>query len=463
MASMADEDRLDMLPDALLSIIVSSLPFKEAVRTSILSKRWVRIWQATKNIELHESFFVQQDDFDQRTRDVRRRRFINFATNFIRSYQDATVRKFSLSFTNPRGDGGGGRFVEECIRFAISHNVKTLELDFSDGVNESETMFDLPPIVYEHENLESLKLFSCGFRAVELKKLINVRNLCIGWIEVGIGEIRDLVKKCGKLESLSLKNCWNVTHFEIGGNDDDLRLRSLAIENCRFLHDWISIEAPNLTYFRYFGSVGSFRMEVNRCFEEADLGFEIDDDDDHSEIANLLYVLLDSLYPARVLSVCSSLLQVIPKGDEPIRMQAPLNIQHLTMRTKIHPNEFCGILFLLNSCPHLKKLTLMLGQGKIFQDYEPPFSMDIASFWATNMIIINCLSASLETVEVKGFTGKQHEIPFLAYLLHYGRLIKTLSLAVDSHDIANTQIYTEKAQILKTIKPASKNVQIHIS
>lgn len=307
---MADEDRLDMLPDALLSIIVSSLPFKEAVRTSILSKRWVRIWQATKNIELHESFFVQQDDFDQRTRDVRRRRFINFATNFIRSYQEATVRKFSLSFTNPRGDGGGGRFVEECIRFAISHNVKTLELDFSDGVNESEIMFDLPPIVYEHENLESLKLFSCGFRAVELKKLINVRNLCIGWIEVGIGEIRDLVKKCGKLESLSLKNCWNVTHFEIGGNDDDLRLRSLAIENCRFLHDWISIEAPNLTYFRYFGSVGSFRMEVNRCFEEADLGFEIDDDDDHSEIANLLYVLLDSLYPARVLSVCSSLLQV---------------------------------------------------------------------------------------------------------------------------------------------------------
>ncbi|XP_038889302.1 F-box protein At3g62230-like [Benincasa hispida] len=464
---MADEDKLDILPDVLLSIIVSSLPFKEAVRTSILSKRWVKIWQATKNIELHESFFVRREDSDQRTRDVKIRAFIDFATNFIRVYQESTVSKFSLSLSNPivvgEGEGGGRGFVDECIRFAISHKVKTLELDFSDGENESNIMLDLPPIVYEHENLESLKLFSCGFRAVELKKLINLKNLCIGWIEVGIGEIRDLVKKCRKLESLNLKNCWNVTHFEIGGNDDQLRLRSLTIENCKFLHDWISIEAPKLTYFRYFGTVGSFRVEVNRCFEEADLGFEIDDDDDHSEISNLLYVLLESLYPARVLSVCSSLLQVIPLGDEPIRMQARMHTQHLRMRTKIHPNEFYGIIFLLNSCPYLKKLTLMLGQGKIFQDYEPPFRMDIRRFWATNMVLIKCLSASLETVEVKGFKGKQHEISFLTHLLHYGRILKTLSVAVDSHDIANIQIYIEKAQILNTIKPASKNIQIHIS
>ncbi|KAE8651682.1 hypothetical protein Csa_021280 [Cucumis sativus] len=402
---MAYEDKFDVLPDALLSIIVSSLPFKEAVRTSILSKRWMKIWQATKNIELHECFFVQRDDYsDQQTIDAQRRAFIDFVTNFIRIYQESSVSKFCLSVSNPSIVVA---LVDECIRFAISRNVKTLELDFSDGENELETTFSLPPIVYEHENLESLKLFGCGFKGVELEKVTNLREFCVGWMEVRIGEIRELVKKCGKLESFSMKNCWNVTHFEIGGNDDDeLRLKSLEIENCRFVHDWISIEAPKLSYFRYFGTVGIFRMEVNKgCFEEADLGFEIDDDDDHSEMANLLYVLLDGLYPARVFTVCSSLLQ----------------------------------------------------------DYEPPFPMDIGSFWATNMILITCLSTSLETVEVKGFTGKQHEIPFLAYLIHYGKLIKTLSIDIDSHDIANTQIYFEKAQILKTIKPASKKIHIHIS
>lgn len=309
-------DRLDILPDALLSIIVSSLPFKEAVRTSILSKRWMKIWQATKNIELQESFFVRPEESDQRIRDARRRVFIDFATNFIRDYEEPTIRKFALSFSNPRG-GGFVDEIEACIRFAVSRDVETLELDFSDatwseldndGENHAE-MFDLPPIVYGHENLRSLKLFSCRFRAAEFAKLRSLKHLCLGWNQVGIGEIRDLLRKCEMLESLRLKKCWNIAHLEIGGNDH-LRLSSLAIENCNFLHDWISIEAPNLTYFRYFGSVGSFRMEVNRCFEEADLGFHIEEDHDSSELANLLYVLLDSLYPAKVLSVCSSLLQV---------------------------------------------------------------------------------------------------------------------------------------------------------
>lgn len=314
---MAGVDRLDMLPDVLLSMIVSSLPFKEAVRTSILSKRWVRIWQATKNIELEEVFFVGREPADQQTRDARRRGFIEFCMNFLRLYQEPTVRKFSLSLSNPRGDGNGG-FVDECIRFAVYRNVEDLELDFSnsawiedddDGV-QPESMFDLPPIVYGHENLRSLKLYACGFRPAEFENLNALRHLSLGWLEVGIGEIRYFLKKCPLLESLNLKRCWNATHFEIWGNKDNLRLRRLAIEQCKFLNDWISVEAPNLTYFRYSGSVGSFRMDVNRCFEEADLSFEIDDEDDHSEIANLLYILLDSLYSAKVLSVCSSLLQV---------------------------------------------------------------------------------------------------------------------------------------------------------
>ncbi|KAG7029851.1 putative F-box/LRR-repeat protein, partial [Cucurbita argyrosperma subsp. argyrosperma] len=467
---MAGVDRLDMLPDVLLSMIVSSLPFKEAVRTSILSKRWVRIWQATKTIELEEVFFVGREPTDQQTRDARRRGFIEFCMNFLRLYQEPTVRKFSLSLSNPRGDGNGG-FVDECIRFAVYRNVEDLELDFSnsawiedddDGV-QPESMFDLPPIVYGHKNLRSLKLYACGFRPAEFENLNALRHLSLGWLEVGIGEIRYFLKKCPLLESLNLKRCWNATHFEIWGNKDNLRLRRLAIEQCKFLNDWISVEAPNLTYFRYSGGVGSFRMDVNRCFEEADLSFEIDDEDDHSEIANLLYILLDSLYSAKVLSVCSSLLQVIPNGEEPIQMQAPLNVQHLTFSTSIHPNEFYGIAFLLNSCPHLSTLTLMLGEGSVLQEYEPPFALDVTRFWETNMTIMTCLSKSLEIVDARGFTGTPNEITFLAYLIHYGRRLRGVFVAVDSDDgFENTQIYTRKAQVLNTIKPASRNLQVHI-
>lgn len=72
--------------------------------------------------------------------------------------------------------------------------------------------------------------------------------------------------------------------------------------------------------------------------------------------------------------------KVIPNGEEPIQMQAPLNVQHLTFSTSIHPNEFYGIAFLLNSCPHLSTLTLMLGEGSVLQVSSLSSSFALYSF-----------------------------------------------------------------------------------
>ncbi|AES99386.1 putative FBD domain-containing protein [Medicago truncatula] len=54
-------DRFSLLDDSLmLSIIVSSLPFKDAVKTSILSKDWENVCKLTRNIEFNELFFILQ-------------------------------------------------------------------------------------------------------------------------------------------------------------------------------------------------------------------------------------------------------------------------------------------------------------------------------------------------------------------------------------------------------------------
>ncbi|XXG88351.1 hypothetical protein AAC387_Pa12g0570 [Persea americana] len=50
------------LPDCVLLLIVSFLPFKEAARTSVLSKRWKQIWRDYTTIELNENFFRNTAD-----------------------------------------------------------------------------------------------------------------------------------------------------------------------------------------------------------------------------------------------------------------------------------------------------------------------------------------------------------------------------------------------------------------
>ncbi|AES99383.1 putative F-box domain-containing protein [Medicago truncatula] len=54
-------DRFNLLHDSFLSIFVSSLPFKDAARTSILSKDWKKVCKLTRNIEFNELFFIKFD------------------------------------------------------------------------------------------------------------------------------------------------------------------------------------------------------------------------------------------------------------------------------------------------------------------------------------------------------------------------------------------------------------------
>ncbi|KAM0007030.1 putative F-box domain-containing protein [Helianthus debilis subsp. tardiflorus] len=45
------DDRLSMLPEDILSRILSLMPTKYAVRTSVLSKRWRYTWTSVTNLD----------------------------------------------------------------------------------------------------------------------------------------------------------------------------------------------------------------------------------------------------------------------------------------------------------------------------------------------------------------------------------------------------------------------------
>lgn len=302
-----DVDMFSKLANDLVTVIISYLPFKEAARTSILSRRWRHIWLSTKKIEFLESFFVRDDD-NEETKQLHRSHFINFVHQWIGRYNATIVKTFRLVISRPVNF-----LVQSCISFAIARDVKELALDFHDplwpehGSENHEAVFDLPMHVYGHVGLESLELFSCNINASRFNNFIALKELSLGWIQLSVQSIRELLVQCPFLESLSLKKCWEIEYLDI--TVPNLRLKRLVIDKCDFNQYRYEIAAPNLRFWKYSGTEGVFRIERQNFLTEVELDFALQPDFDE-EIGEFLYELLRQLEIVRVLTVCSFLLQV---------------------------------------------------------------------------------------------------------------------------------------------------------
>ncbi|KAH7860161.1 hypothetical protein Vadar_010084 [Vaccinium darrowii] len=467
MAKKTEVDRFSYLTDSLILIVISFLPFEEAAKTSVLSKRWRHLWHETKKIEFDQSFFIKQQSGEESNK-IQRRAFIDFCKHWIQTYNPGlTANEFRLALSNPQENDTDTQLF---IRFAVDHRVKALDLDFSRpkwdenslGDENQVGLFELPPFVYEHKGLESLTLFSCNFRVSLLNKFLALKSISLGGVKLTSSCLKELISNCPLLESLSMKNCSDVGCINISSTT----LTSLVIDKCSDLQNWIAIDVPKLRIFKYSGQLVHFAIEYLDAMDEADIDFG--SETEFGEYGDLLYQLLSDIYGIRVLTVCSYMLQVIPSAEEYPCL--PLDrVQHLTLRTVLHVHEFHGISFFLNSCPHLEILTIDIAPARIFPERGTDLALKDHEFLSSYRlrIVYECVSKSLKKVEIKGFKGEMNEIVMINYLLCYGLVLDTLSIVLSKEKGPNgvdmEEWYRKNAQKLLKFKRASKSLRILIN
>lgn len=232
-----------MSEDELLVKILSFLPTKVAVSTSVLSKQWKYLWKRVLKLEYDDTQIKTKPSKSQK----RLRRFVK--RNLLID-RESDIESLSLKFsTTPfqRED------IESWVGFAVSRGVRQLSIAYS--TVKFWHPVSLPINLYTSKSLVSLKLedeISWYIpRTVSLPSLKTLQLQGVIYSYSDQDPLQRFLSNCPVLENLTLKHinkrCDSETKFSVIVRS----LQSLSIEigDVTYL-DGYMIDTPSLRYLK---------------------------------------------------------------------------------------------------------------------------------------------------------------------------------------------------------------------
>nr|KJB27806.1 hypothetical protein B456_005G010800 [Gossypium raimondii] len=230
--AMCVEDRISNFPDHIRCHILSFLPIKAAVRTSIISTKWRYLFASISTIEF-DRYLLR--GLTHRNVDS----FKNFVDRLLKLPDQVSLDCFRLRDGISCNDGDHDFDVSSWICAALCRGVKEIDL-------ELHNLGDVPPVLFTCHSLVTLRLDARGCK-IEVPSQVCLGNLktvqLIHW------NARELHIQIPSLKSL-------VLHF-IARQDRDLNYA-------------VVIDVPNLVYFRYNAAIVECYSHM-KSLEKADI------------------------------------------------------------------------------------------------------------------------------------------------------------------------------------------------
>ncbi|KAI3843013.1 hypothetical protein MKW92_014549, partial [Papaver armeniacum] len=243
-----NDDRISILPDAILFLILAFLDMKTVVKTSILSTRWRSIWKSVSIMELDTRAF-----FDSESKEVLP--FIGFVNTILILRDTSDIETFVLYWDNKSNEIA--IHLNSWILAALSHNVQVLHIEIRCN---STLTFKLPHQLFISHSLTDLTLdFDGGMLASNIflpdsMRLPRLKSLALYSFIGGEGLmwVNKLLSSCPVLSILIIRDMW-VKDDDEGINVDCHELEHLEIINTNtsvsFMAKIIKLSTPNLTSF----------------------------------------------------------------------------------------------------------------------------------------------------------------------------------------------------------------------
>ncbi|KAF9589073.1 hypothetical protein IFM89_018804 [Coptis chinensis] len=243
------KDRFSNLPNTLMQYILSLIPTKDAVATSILSTRWKYLWTSLPNLIFDDS--IADED------PVEKKKFVDFVDRVLNLHDESNIKTLSITCKDPDESR-----IQAWLSAALQHKVQELNLDVN--VKDCLSFVLLPELVCTSDSISILKLQSnLGIVIATPFSLPNLKILHLHSVlyssTLPKKAKKPLLFSCPVLSELILDNC-EMPDFE------SIIISLPSLKSFILLDTYrdseMKIYAENLIHFVYRGGLSN---ELSLC------------------------------------------------------------------------------------------------------------------------------------------------------------------------------------------------------
>lgn len=385
-------DRISYLPGHIIDKVLSQLSLRDAVRTSVLSKKWRYKWNTLPHLVFDNQavLIVSQDQTFIKNKIVS-------VVDHVLLLHNGPIHKFKLSHR----DLIGVYDIDRWILYLSRGSVKEFILEIWKGHR-----YKLPSCVYSCQKLLHLELFNCllkppptfhGFR--------NLKSLDLQHITMDQNAFEHLISSCPLLERLTLMNFDGFT--------------------------LLNIHAPNLQFFDIGGVFDDVNFENTSHLAIVSIGLYVNIENDRTltlgNTSNLIKFFAH-LPSVQRLEVQSYFLKYLAVGRIPERLPSPCaELNYLSIRINFNDvEEELAALCLLRSSPNVQELEILA------RPEEQSGSGSGANSWKKDCS--SYLFNQLRLIKIVGILGLSCEMDFINFLLGNSPVLDKMTVKPASND-----------------------------
>ncbi|KAF7124488.1 hypothetical protein RHSIM_Rhsim12G0068900 [Rhododendron simsii] len=400
--SSSTSDIISYLPCNVLEKILMCLTLRDAVRTSVLSKRWRHIWTTLPQLVFDNTFYKECT--------VATRNNLMMTIYQVLLQHRGPILKFTVSLMALESCPQ----IDQLIHFVSKNGIQELTLYFFNG-----GPYKLPSSLFSCGDITRLDLFSCVFKpAPGFKGFGNLLCLKLDKVVIAGDTLSSLISACPLLERLTIQR----TYF-----------------------NYLEIVALNLRFVRLSRLYGSICFKNTPHLARVSMHLVLPLVSKDRETSGS--VMHSGTFPAvELLELDYYHLKAVVAGGVPNRH--PNRLSHLKI-LKLHiicfekVDEISMVLCLIRSSPNLEKIKI-----KISNDSSCYFSMFALDPVPEPLEVQGWSDISLNQlreVEIHRVSGTRPELDFIEVLLAKSPILERLLIKFESEEVS------EESRILKEL------------